>query len=109
MFLKDFATNPFKEHELRRWITIRPSPFIHQKIRPTDGVDKIAIPTLFIAGGLCTIKSFNDTKSLFYKAKCEKKFELFEHCIHADDMLCQEKLINICAEWFLAFDSLLEN
>lgn len=111
MFLKDFITNPFKKYEIRRWITMRPNPLGHNKSKPIDIVDKIRIPTLFIAGDLDTIIPCNDTKSLFSKAKCEKKFELFERCNHADDMLCQEKekLINTCTEWLAAPNSLYPN
>lgn len=101
MWIKDFVTNPFKKYELKIGLTLRPSPIIQKKVSPIDVVDKINIPTLFIAGDSDTIVHHEDTKSLFYKAKCEKKFELFKNCHHAEDLLYQEKekLIKTCTEW----------
>lgn len=103
MWIKDFIKNPFKKYELKIWGKLRPSPIIRKKIKPIDIIDKIKIPTLFIVGDSDTIIHPNDTKSLFHKAECEKKFELFENCNHAEDLLYQEKkkLINICKEWLL--------
>lgn len=104
MWIKDFLKNPFKKYELKKWLKIRISPIIQKKIRPIDVVDKIKAPTLFIAGNLDTIISPDDTKSLFDKAKCEKRFELFRNCCHAEDLLYQskEKFINTCMEWLTA-------
>lgn len=103
MWAKDFVTNPFKKYEFKICIKLRPSPIIQKKIRPIDIVDKISIPTLFIVGDSDTITHPEDTKSLFYKAKCEKKFELFENCHHGEDLIYQEKekLINTCIEWLI--------
>lgn len=103
MWIKDFIKNPFKKYELKVWKKLRPSPIIRKKIRPIDIVDKIKIPTLFIVGDSDTITHPNDTKSLFNKAKCEKKFDLFEKCNHAEDLIYQEKekLVNICKNWLL--------
>lgn len=103
MWIKDFVKNPFKKYELKISMTLRPSPIIQKKIRPIDVVDKITVPTLFIAGDSDTITHPEDTKSLFNKAKCEKKFELFKNCHHAEDLLYQEKekLINTCTEWLI--------
>lgn len=101
MWAKDFVENPFKKYEFRRWIRVRPSPIIKEKIRPIDVVDKISAPTLFIVGDLDTIIRFEDTKSLFDKAKCEKRYELFKNCNHAEDIFCQERenLIKTCIDW----------
>lgn len=103
MWIKDFIKNRFKKYELKMVSRLRPSPIIQKKIKPIDIIDKVKIPTLFIVGDSDTIIHPDDTKSLFYKAKCEKKFELFENCTHAEDLLCQEKkkLINICKKWLL--------
>lgn len=103
MWIKDFIKNPFKKYEFRICKKLRPSPINLKKIKPIDIVHKIKIPTLFIVGDLDTIIHPNDTKSLFSKAKCEKKFELFENCNHAEDLLHQEKkkLINTCEKWLL--------
>lgn len=103
MWIKDFLQNPFKKYEKKICITLRPSPIIGQKIRPIDVVDKICIPSLFIVGDSDTIILPNDTKSLFEKAICQKRFELFENCNHGEDLIYQdkEKLINICIDWFV--------
>lgn len=103
MWIKDFVKNPFKKYELKICTKLRPSPIIAKKIKPIDIVDRISAPTLFIAGDCDTIIHPDDTKSLFYKAKCEKKFELFTNCNHAEDLLYQakKKFINICKKWFL--------
>lgn len=104
MWIKDYVKNPFKKYELKVGLTLRPSPIILKKVKPIDVVDKISIPTLFIAGDSDTIVHSKDTKSLFHKATCEKKFELFKNCNHAEDLLHQEKekLIDTCTEWFLS-------
>lgn len=104
MWVIDFFKNPFKKYEFRRWIKVRPNLIIKEKTRPIDVVGEIDVPTLFIAGDLDTITDFEDTKSLFEKAKCEKKFELFENCYHAEDLIHQEKdkFMDVCYEWFNA-------
>lgn len=106
MWAKDFLTNPFKKYEFKICAKLRPSPIIQKKVRPIDVVERIKIPTLFIAGDSDTITHPEDTKSLFHKAKCEKKFELFKNCHHAEDLIYQEKtkLISTCTEWLLAAD-----
>lgn len=103
MWVKDFIKNPFKKYELKICAKLRPSPIIRKKISPIDIVDKIKIPTLFIVGDCDTIIHPNDTKSLFYKAECEKKLELFKNCNHAEDLLYQAntKFIEVCKKWLL--------
>lgn len=100
-WLKDFVQNPFKKYEFRRWITVRPSLSLSATTRPIDVIGKIISPTLFIAGDLDTITVPGDTKSLFENACCPKKFELFENCNHAEDLIYQEKdkFINVCMNW----------
>lgn len=103
MWIKDFIENPFKKYEFEKWIQVRANPLINVKINPIDVVDKIKAPTLFIAGESDFITDPNDTKSLFIKAKCEKQFELFENCNHAEDIIYQDrqKLLTVCTKWFL--------
>ncbi|MDD3436604.1 MAG: alpha/beta fold hydrolase [Candidatus Gastranaerophilales bacterium] len=102
MWVKDFLENPFKKYEFRVCRTLRPSPIVQKKIKPIDVVDRICVPTLFIAGDLDTIIHSDDTESLFHKATCEKKFELFQNCNHGEDLIYQEKekLVNTCVKWF---------
>lgn len=87
--------------ELKRWFSIRPSLIPEKKTKPIDVVEKIKCPTLFLAGEKDpTVENWH-TKALFTKAVCDKKFELFENCCHAEDLFIQDrkKFINICCEW----------
>lgn len=104
MWVKDFIENPFKKYELKICAKLRPSPIIRKKIKPIDVVDKIKVPTLFIVGDSDTIIPPDDTKSLFYKAKCEKELKLFKNCHHAEDLIYQEKekFITTCTQWLVA-------
>lgn len=101
MWIKDFFKNPFKKYEFKRWITVRPSPIISKKVKPIDVIDKLSVPTLFIAGDSDKITHPDDTKSLFDKAKCKKQFKLFKNCNHAEDLIYQEKekFTNTCIDW----------
>lgn len=98
---KDFINNPFGKYEPKICAKLRPNPIIRKKIKPVDVVDKIEMPTLFIAGDKDTITLLKDTKLLFDKAKCEKSLEIFNNCNHAEDLIYQnkEKLIETCLNW----------
>lgn len=111
MWIKDFLKNPFRKYEIKKWLKIRINPIMLKKIRPIDVVDKISTPTLFIAGDSDTIILPEDTKSLYDRAKCEKQFELFQNCHHAEDLLYQnkQKFINTCIEWLTAKKKVLAN
>lgn len=98
---KEAWLQTLKKFELKRWCSVRPNWVIGKKISPIDVVDKIKAPTLFLAGEKDpTVHSWH-TKSLYEKAKCEKHFELFENCYHAEDLFLQdrERFINICMSW----------
>lgn len=87
--------------ELNRWFSIRPSFIITEKIKPIDIIEKVKCPTLFLAGEKDpTVHSWH-TEALFKKAICEKKYELFENCCHAEDLFIQdrEKFVNLCLDW----------
>lgn len=101
MWRKDAWSHSFRKFEFLRWITVRPSLVIGKKIPPIEVVDKIEVPTLFIAGDLDPTVHAWHTKSLYDKAKCEKRFELFKNCCHAEDLFCQdrERFINVCTDW----------
>lgn len=91
----------FKKFELKRWLSIRPSFILHKKIKPLDVVDKITVPTLFIAGGRdITVKPWH-TKALYDKALCRKEFNLMEKSIHAEDLFIAEpeKFMDLCINW----------
>lgn len=88
----------FKKMELKRWFSIRPSCIIRKKIKPADVVEKVEVPTLFIAGKHDPTVHAWHTKRLYQKAQCEKHFELFENCTHAEDLFMDEpqRFMNIC-------------
>ncbi len=87
--------------ELKRWFSIRPSIIPKKKVRPIDIVEKIKCPTLFLAGEKDPTVCSWHTEALFRKAECEKKYELFKNCCHAEDLFIQnrDKFIQICCEW----------
>lgn len=91
----------FQKFEPKRWVSVRPSPKIGKKIKPIDVVDKINVPTLFIAGEKDVTVYPWHTESLYEKAICEKKYILFEDCIHAEDIFIKEpeKFIQACEAW----------
>lgn len=102
MWLKDFFKNEFNKYESRILLTLRPHPFLKKNIRPIDVVDMLEVPTLFIAGESDPIIRLTDTKSLYDKATCQKHFEIFKNCNHAEDLIFQDKdkFVNVCMEWF---------
>ncbi len=80
----------FKKFEPKRWISVRPSVVIRKKVRPVDVVDKLTIPTLFVCGARdVTVKPWH-TKLLYERAVCEKRLEVFENGIHAEDLFLDE-------------------
>lgn len=88
----------FKKMELKRWLSVRPSCIIREKIKPIDVVDKVEMPTLFTAGRHDPTVHAWHTKRLYKKAKCEKQFELFENGTHAEDLFMDEpkRFMNMC-------------
>lgn len=90
-----------KKFELKRWLSVRPSLKIKKKIAPIAVVDRITVPTLFIAGAKDPTVCCWHTKSLYDKATCPKKFELFENGIHAEDLFLHEpeRFFNLCRGW----------
>lgn len=101
-WVRDFLKNEFNKYEINILSTLRPHPFLKEKIRPIDVADVLETPTLFIAGESDSIICLTDTKSLFDKANCEKRFEIFKNCKHAEDLIHQDedKFVNICIDWF---------
>jgi pimeloyl-ACP methyl ester carboxylesterase len=109
MWRKEAWSHSFRKFEFIRWITVRPRLIIGKKIRPIDIVDKIEVPTLFIAGKLDPTVHAWHTKSLYRVAKCEKSFELFKNCCHAEDLFFQERerFIDVCTQWLLKSKDLM--
>ena len=90
-----------KKFEPKRWISVRPSPIIRKKIKPINIADKIQAPTLFVAGKNDVTVCPWHTEKLFEKAVCEKKLEIFENGIHAEDLFLAEpdRFLNLCFDW----------
>ena len=86
--------------ELKRWVSIRPSLINREKINPIDIIEKVKCPTLFLAGEKDPTVCSWHTEALYNKAKCPKKYELFENCCHAEDLFLQarERFIKICLD-----------
>ncbi len=101
MWKKEAWIPTMQKCELNRWFSIRPSIKIGEKVKPIDIVEKIKCPTLFLAGEKDPTVCSWHSELLFKKAVCEKKYELFEKCCHAEDLFIQdrEKFIKICCEW----------
>lgn len=101
MWKKEAWWHSLRKFELIRWLTVRPSLIIGKKIRPIDIVNKIEVPTLFIAGKQdATVRAWHSL-SLYRGAKCKKRFELFESCCHAEDLFFQarSRFIKVCTDW----------
>lgn len=101
MWKKAAWFSTLRKFEIKRLISTRPSPIVRKKISPIDVVEKIDVPTLFIAGDEDPIVKAWHTESLFEKATCEKHYELFKNCWHAEDLFIQErqKFVQICQKW----------
>ncbi len=101
MWKKEAWGETFKKFELGRFLSIRPSIIPHSKTKPIDIVDKIAAPTLFIAGKKDPTVHFWHTVKLFEKAQCAKNLKLFDNGIHAEDIFLhfKEEFTGVCLEW----------
>lgn len=90
-----------KKFEPARWLSVRPSPIVRKKIKPIDIINKIEVPTLFVAGSRDVTVCPWHTKKLYEKAVCPKKLEIFETGIHAEDLFLSEpeRFLNLCFDW----------
>ena len=101
MWKKEAWGETFKKFELDRFASIRPYPVPLDKIKPIDIVDKIKVPTLFIAGEKDpTVHSWH-TKELFEKAICSKKYKEYPNGCHAEDLFLhfEDDFTNLCINW----------
>lgn len=92
----------FKKFEPKRWLTIRPSIIIHKKEKPIELVNKIKVPTLFIAGEKDPTVFPWHTEALYKKAKCPKDYLLIKNARHAEDLYLDYPgiFIDKCIKWF---------
>lgn len=101
MWKKEAWSAFIKKFEWSRFFSVRPNPIIQKKIPPITVIDKVEVPTLFIAGDKDPIVYSWHTKSLFDKANCKKSFVLFKGGCHAEDLFIQEreKFLGLCKTW----------
>lgn len=101
MWKKEAWLETFRKFELSRFLSIRPSLIAHNKIKAIDIINKINVPTLFIAGDKDpTVYSWH-TEELYKKATCKKEYKLFKDGYHAEDLFLHypEEFIFTCTDW----------
>lgn len=86
MWKKEAWEETFKKFELMRFLSIRMSIIISQKIKPIDIIEKVKCPTLFMAGEKDPTVYPWHTKALYDKAVCPKEYKLYENGFHAEDL-----------------------
>lgn len=101
MWKKEAWGETFKKFEIDRFASIRPYPMPLDKIKPIDIVNKIKVPTLFIAGEKDPTVHPWHTKELFEKAICPKKYREYPNGCHAEDLFLNFKndFSNLCIDW----------
>ncbi len=101
MWKKEAWIPTLQKCELKRWFSIRPSVIKSKKVNSVDIIQKVKAPTLFLAGEKDPTVCSWHTQSLYEKAVCDKRFELFKNGCHAEDLFIQdrEKFVNICCDW----------
>lgn len=90
-----------KKMELERWFSIRPSVFIHRKIKTIDIIQNNTAKTLYIAGKLDPTVHMWHTEALYNKTQSEKEFKCFECGLHAEDLFLdfKEEFLDISLNW----------
>ena len=91
----------FQKFETRRFLSVRPCIFPQKKVKPIDIIDKITIPTLFIAGDKDPTVYAWHTQLLYEKALCKKDFKLFKDGYHSEDLYLhfKDEFTDICMNW----------
>ena len=105
MWKKEAWGETFKKFELDRFASIRPYPIPLQKIKPTDIVDKIKVPILFIAGEKDPTVHLWHTKELYDKAICKKEYKEYKNGCHAEDLFLhfEDDFTKLCLDWLMNF------
>ena len=101
MWKKEAWLETFKKFELGRFASIRLYPIPLKKIKPIDIVDKIKVPTLFIAGESDPTVYPWHTKELYEKAICHKEYKEYSKGYHAEDLFLHFKddFSKLCFDW----------
>ena len=105
MWKKEAWGETFKKFELDRFASIRPYPIPLKKIKPTDIVDKIKVPILFIAGEKDPTVHLWHTKELYDKAICKKEYKEYKNGCHAEDLFLhfEDDFTKLCLDWLMNF------
>lgn len=101
MWKKEAWNETFKKFELERFASIRPYPILLPKEKPIDAIEKIKIPTLFIAGEKDPTVHPWHTKELYDKAVCPKKYKEYKNGYHAEDLFLyfKDDFSKLCIDW----------
>lgn len=103
MWKKEAWGETFKKFELDRFASVRPYPVPLEKIKPIDIVDRIKVPTLFIAGEKDPTVCPWHTKDLYKKAVCDKEYKEFKNGCHAEDLFLhfEDEFSKLCLKWLM--------
>lgn len=101
MWKKEAWAETFKKFELSRFMSIRPYPVPLKKQKPIDVIEKLKVPTLFIAGEKDPTVHPWHTKELYNKALCTKKYKEYKNGCHAEDLFLhfREDFSELCIDW----------
>ena len=101
MWKKEAWGETFQKFELSRFLSIRPNPVPQKKLKPIDIIDKLKVPTLFIAGEKDPTVHAWHTKELYEKANCQKKYKEYKNGCHAEDLFLhfEEDFTTLCLDW----------
>ena len=101
MWKKEAWGETFQKFELDRFASIRPYPIFLEKTKPIDIVDKIKVPTLFVAGEKDPTVHAWHTKQLYDKAVCPKKYKEYKNGCHAEDLFLhfEDDFTTLCQDW----------
>lgn len=103
MWKKEAWGETFKKFELDRFASVRPYPVPLEKIKPIDIVDRIKVPTLFIAGEKDPTVCPWHTRDLYEKAVCDKEYKEFKNGCHAEDLFLhfEDEFSKLCLKWLM--------
>lgn len=103
MWKKEAWGETFKKFELDRFASVRPYPVPLEKIKPIDIVEKIKVPTLFIAGEKDPTVCPWHTRDLYEKAVCDKEYKEFKNGYHAEDLFLhfEDEFSKLCLKWLM--------
>lgn len=103
MWKKEAWGETFKKFEMDRFASIRPYPLPLKKIKPIDIIDKVKVPTLFIAGEKDPTVHPWHTKKLYEKAICKKDYKEYKNGCHAEDLFLhfEDDFTKLCQNWLL--------